>query len=133
MSPDRARLIRMLFDEYIEMYAARDVRLLERFSENFSGFSGSSEKLIKSRAEWIEVTRQDFAQVPTRIGIDLVDIFLQELGDDLLVATAFFHIHLPIPDALFARETARKVVLFRREGGQDSQGDWKIDHVSVSI
>ena len=136
MPPDRARLTRMLFDEYIEMYAARDVRLLERFSENFSGFSGSSEKLIKSRAEWIEVTRQDFAQVPTRIGIDMVDIFVQELDDDLLVATASFHIHLPIPDALFARETARKVVLFRREGGeggQGSHGDWKIAHVSVSI
>lgn len=145
MHPDRARLIRMLFDEYIEMYAARDVRLLERFAENFSGFSGSGEQLVKTRAEWIEVTRQDFAQVPTRIGIELVDLFVQDLGYDLLAATAFFHIHLPIPDTTFARETARKVVLFRREVGEGqnnadgedrgthSAGDWKIAHVSVSI
>lgn len=136
MPPDRERLARMLFDEYIEMYAARDARLLARFSEHFSGFSGSSDQLVKTRAEWIEVTRQDFAQVPARIGIDMVDLFVQDLGSDLLAVTAFFHIHLPIPDALFARETARKVVLFRHErgeGGQGSDGDWKIAHVSVSI
>jgi diguanylate cyclase (GGDEF)-like protein len=133
MSPERERLTRMLFDEYIEMYAARDARLLARFSENFSGFAGSSDQLIKTRAGWIEVTQQDFAQVPARIGIEMVELFVQDLGADLLAATAFFHIHLPIPDALFARETARKVVLFRREGGQEAGGDWKIAHVSVSI
>ncbi|MBV7540613.1 diguanylate cyclase [Acidovorax sp. sic0104] len=139
MPPDRERLARMLFEEYIEMYAARDGRLLARFSDNFSGFSGSSDKLLKTRAEWIEVTQQDFAQVPTRIGIDMVDLFVQDLGPDLLAANAFFHIHLPIPDALFARETARKVVLFRREpateglGADRGEGDWKIAHVSVSI
>jgi len=133
MSPERERLTRMLFDEYIEMYAARDARLLARFSDNFSGFSGSSDQLIKSRAEWAELTQQDFAQVPERIGIEMVELFAQDLGEDLLAATAFFHIHLPIPDALFARETARKVVLFRREGSPGGQSDWKIVHVSVSI
>lgn len=134
MSPERERLTRMLFDEYAEMYAARDARLLERFSENFSGFSGSSDKLVKNRAEWVEVTRQDFAQVPERIGIEMVDLFVQDLSENLLAATVFFHIHLPIPDALFSRETARKVVLFRREGGSvEEMGDWKIAHVSVSI
>ena len=136
MSPDRERLARRLFDEYIEMYAARDGRLLARFSENFSGFAGSSDSLVKTRAEWLEVTRHDFAQVPSRIGIEMVDLFLQDLGPDLLAATASFHIHLPIPDALLARETARKVVVFHREpgpAGPDAQGDWKIVHVSVSI
>lgn len=134
MPSERERLTRMLFEEYIALYAARDARLLERFSENFSGFSGSSDKLVKSRAEWIELTRQDFAQVPERIGIEMVDLFVQDLGQNLLAATAFFHIHLPIPDALFARETARKVVLFRREGGPgENAGGWKIAHVSVSI
>ncbi|CAN7452030.1 GGDEF domain-containing protein [Acidovorax sp. Leaf78] len=137
MPPDRERLTRMLFDEYIEMYAARDTRLLARFCDSFSGFAGSSDRLVKSRAEWVEVTQQDFTQVPARIGIDMVDLFVQDLGPDLLAATAFFHIHLPIPDALFSRETARKVVLFRREpaatAGQGTEGDWKIAHVSVSI
>ncbi|WP_298214590.1 diguanylate cyclase [Acidovorax sp.] len=134
MPPERERLTRMLFDEYIEMYAARDVRLLDRFSDNFSGFSGSSDVLVKSRAEWLEVTRQDFAQVPQRIGIEMVDLQVQDLGEDLLAVTAFFHIHLPVPDALFSRETARKVVLFRREGrAAGAEGDWKIAHISVSI
>ena len=62
MSPERQRLIRLLFDEYIEMYAARDARLVTRFSENFSGFAGSSDQLVKSRSEWVDVTLQDFAQ-----------------------------------------------------------------------
>ena len=56
MSPERQRLARMLFDEYIAMYASRDARLLDRFSENFSGFAGSSDKLIKSRSEWVDIT-----------------------------------------------------------------------------
>ena len=128
MSPERQRLIRLLFDEYIEMYAARDERLVTRFSDSFSGFAGSSDQLIKSRSEWIDVTLQDFAQVPGRIGIDVVDLFPQELSDDVVAVTAFFHIHLPIPDALFARETARLVLVFRHEGD-----DWKIAHSSVSI
>ena len=128
MSPERQRLIRLLFDEYIEMYAARDARLVTRFSENFSGFAGSSDRLVKSRSEWVDVTLQDFAQVTGRIGIDVVDLFPQDLSDDVVAVTAFFHIHLPIPDALFARETARLVLVFRHEGD-----DWKIAHSSISI
>lgn len=128
MSPERQRLIRVLFDEYIDMYARRDRRLLHRFSENFSGFAGSSNQLIKSRSEWTDLTLHDFAQVPDRIGIEVVDLFPQELGDDVLAVTAFFHIHLPTPDPLFARETARLVLVFRQE-----EDDWKIAHSSISI
>ena len=128
MSPERQRLIRLLFDEYIEMYAARDARLVTRFSDNFSGFAGSSDQLVKSRSDWVDVTLQDFAQVPGRIGIDVVDLFPQELSNDVVAVTAFFHIRLPIPDALFARETARLVLVFRHE-----EGDWKIAHSSISI
>lgn len=128
MSPERQRLIRLLFDEYIEMYAARDVRLVTRFSENFSGFAGSSDQLIKNRSEWIDIALQDFAQVPGRIGIEMVDLFPQDLGNDVVAVTAFFHIQLPIPDVLFARETARLVLVFRQE-----DGDWKIVHSSISI
>jgi hypothetical protein len=43
MPSDRERLARSLVDEYIEMYAARDQRLLARFSDNFSGFACSSD------------------------------------------------------------------------------------------
>ncbi len=128
MSPERQRLIRLLFDEYIEMYAARDARLVTRFSDNFTGFAGSSDQLIQSRSGWVDITLQDFAQVPGRIGIDMVDLCLQELGDDVVAATAFFHIRLPMADALFERETARLVLVFRHE-----QGDWKIAHSSISI
>lgn len=128
MSPERQRLIRMLFEEYIELYAARDARLLGRFSSSFSGFSGSSDRLVRSREEWLSVTSQDFAQVPGRIGIEMVDFHAQEISDDVAAATAFFHIHLPVPDPVFARETARLVLVFRRE-----DDDWKIVHSSVSI
>lgn len=128
MSPERQRLARMLFDEYIPMYASRDARLVDRFSENFSGFAGSSDKLIKSRSEGVDITRLDFAQVPGHIGIEMRDIFPQELGADVLAVTAFFHIHLPNPDPLFASETARLVLVFRQEGD-----DWKIAHSSISI
>jgi signal transduction histidine kinase len=128
MQTERQRLIRSLFDEYIEMYASRDDRLTARFSENFSGYAGSSDQLIQDRDEWIKVTRLDFAQVPDRIRIEMLDIALQDISDDVVAVTAFFHIHLPVADAILAKETARLALLFRREGE-----DWKIAHSGISI
>jgi len=128
MHPDRQRKIRELFDEYIEMYAARDDRLTERFSENFSGYPGSGKELIHGRDEWIRITRQDFAQVPGRIRIEMLDLALQDLSDDVVVVTAFFHIHLPSDGQLLSREVARLVLVFRQEGAE-----WMIVHSGISI
>ncbi|MDP2442401.1 MAG: diguanylate cyclase [Rhodoferax sp.] len=125
---DRERLIRALFDDYIEMYAGRDDRLIHHFSDNFSGHTGGGDFLVKDRMVWEKVTRQDFAQVPERIRFELLDLSLQDISDDVVLVTALFHIHLPIPDPAFAEEVARLVLLFRLE---DSV--WKIVHNSYSI
>lgn len=128
MAPEQQRLARLLLDEYIEMYAARDTRLLDRFSQNFSGFAGSSDQLVKTREAWLQMLLSDFAQVPQRLGIDLVDVFAQELSAQVLAVTAFFHLRLPTPDPVFELETARLVLVFRSEGA-----DWKIAHSSISM
>ncbi len=128
MHPDRQRKIRELFDEYIEMYATRDDRLTERFSENFSGYPGSGKVLIKDREEWIRITRQDFSQVPGRIRIEMIDLALQDLSDGVVMVTAFFHIHLPSDGQLLSREVARLVLVFRQEGAE-----WMIVHSGISI
>jgi signal transduction histidine kinase/ActR/RegA family two-component response regulator len=128
MQLERQRLIRSLFDEYIEMYASRDERLTARFSQNFSGYAGSSDQLVTDRDEWIKITRLDFAQVPERIGIEMLNLSLQDISTDVVAVTAFFHIHLPIPDSVLAQETARLVLVFRREGD-----DWRIAHSGISI
>ena len=128
MQPDRQRLIQTLFDEYIEMYASRDDRLTARFSENFSGYTGGGNFLVKDRSEWVKITRQDFSQVPGRLRIEMLDFSMQDLGDEIVVTTAFFHIHLPIPDHILSHETARLVLVFRLESE-----DWKIVHSGISI
>lgn len=128
IQPERQQLIRALFDAYIEMYASRDDRLTAHFSENFSGYAGSSDILVKDRDEWIKITRQDFAQVPGRIRIEMLDFSLQDISDDVVIVTAFFHIHLPIPEHFLASKTARLVLVFRCEGGT-----WKIAHSGISI
>jgi diguanylate cyclase (GGDEF)-like protein/PAS domain S-box-containing protein len=128
MPADRQRTIRLLFDEYIEMYAARDDRLTSRFSENFSGYTGGGDFLVKDRDEWMKITRQDFSQVPGRIRIEMLDLSMQDISDDVVVVTAFFHIHLPLPDHILSREVARLVLIFRLEGA-----DWKIVHSGISI
>ncbi|MDP2771026.1 MAG: diguanylate cyclase [Giesbergeria sp.] len=128
MHQDRQRKIRELFHEYIEMYAARDDRLTERFSQNFSGYTGSGKVLIHDRDEWIKITRQDFAQVPGRIRIEMLDLALQDLGNDVVVVAAFFHIHLPSDGQLLSREVARLVLIFRQEGAE-----WMIVHSGISI
>lgn len=134
MRQDRQQRIRSLFEEYIELYASRDDRLTERFSENFSGYTGGGHFLVKDRDAWVKITRQDFSQVPGRLRIEMLDISLQDVCDEVVVATAFFHIHLPIPDHILSRETARLVLIFRRES-KDCAGceDWKIVHSGISI
>ena len=128
MHQDRQRKIRELFDEYIEMYAARDDRLTERFSQNFSGYPGSGSQLIHDREEWIRITRQDFSQVPGRIRMEMLDLALQDLSEDVVVTTAFFHIHLPSGGHQLSREVARLVLIFRLEGTE-----WMIVHSGISI
>ncbi len=125
---ERTDLIRSLFDEYIEMYASRDDRLTAHFSHSISGYAGSSAFLVKDRAEWVRITRQDFSQVTGRIGIEMLDLSMQDLSHDVVAVAASFHIHLPVPDPILSRETARLVLIFRLEGE-----DWKIVHSSISI
>jgi len=120
--------IRQLFDEYLQMYASRDDRLTTYFSENFSGFTGGGDFLVKDRAHWVAITRQDFAQVKDPLRIELKDVSIQSLSDTIVVTTGFFKIHLPIKDHILSRETARLVLIFRKE-----TTGWKISHSSISI
>ena len=128
MDANDYQLIRQLFDDYVRMYASRDDQLTAHFSEDFSGFTGGGDFLVKDRAEWVAVTRQDFAQVQEPIRIELKDLAIQSLADTIAVATSFFTIHLPIKDHILSRETARLVLIFRKEAT-----DWKISHSSISI
>lgn len=128
MDHDRQLLIRTLFDEYIEMYAARDEKLTTLFSESFSGYTGGGDILVKDRQQWLVITRQDFSQIKERVRIEMLDISMQDLSDSVVAVTAFFHIHLPMPDHILSRETARLTLMFRLEG----EG-WKIVHSGISI
>jgi signal transduction histidine kinase/CheY-like chemotaxis protein len=110
------------------MYASRDDRLTDFFSENFSGITGSGELLTKERDEWVAITRQDFAQVKDPLRIELKDLITQSLSDTIAVATSSFTIHLPIKDHILSRKTARLVLIFRKE-----TAGWKICHSSISI
>ena len=120
--------IRQLFDDYLRMYSTRDDRLTTCFSEDFSGFTGGGDFLVKDRAEWVAITRQDFAQVKDPLRIELKDLMIQSLADTIAVATGFFTIHLPIEDHILSRETARLVLIYRKESA-----GWKISHSSISI
>ena len=128
MEPSDHQTIRRLLDDYLERYAGRDDALTGFFSEDFSGFTGGGDFLVKDREAWVAITRQDFAQVPSTIRLELKDVALQLLAEGIAVATSFFIIHLPMKDHILSRETARLVLIFRKE-----LEDWKIAHSSISI
>ena len=128
MDPGDQQAIRQLLDDYLRMYATRDERLITSFSEDFSGFTGGGDFLVKDREAWVAITRQDFAQVRDHIRLELKDVALQSLSATVAVATSFFTIHLPIKDHVLSRETARLVLVFRKE-----QEAWRITHSSISI
>ena len=118
MHPDREPTIRALFQSYIERYAGRDDRLTARFSHNFSGYTGSGTALTQSRDDWIKITRQDFAQVPGHIRIEMLELSLQDLSEDVVMATASFHIHLPSGGDALSKRVARLSLVFRLEEGE---------------
>lgn len=120
--------IRQLLDDYLRMYSSRDDRLTTHFSDDFSGFTGGGDFLVKDREKWVAITRQDFAQVKEPIHIELKDVAIQSLAETVAVATSFFTIHLPIEDHILSRETARLVLIFHKESA-----GWKISHSSISI
>ena len=128
MTPERHQLVRQLFDDFVTMYAERDPRLVNRLSENFSGITGSIDKLVKGREAGVEMTLRDFAQIPEPLRIEMLDYYPQDIATDVLAVTASFHIHLPQPNPEFSRETARLVLLFRQENE-----DWMIAHCSISV
>ncbi|MCA1768612.1 MAG: diguanylate cyclase [Halomonas sp.] len=128
LHPDRYHKIRRLFDEYIELYSSRDDRLTTLFSEDFSGYTVGGSVLVKNRSEWINIIRQDFSEVQGRIHIEIKDVSIQELSNNAVVVTAFFHIHLPIPEHFFSQEVARHVLIFRLENRV-----WKIIHSGISV
>lgn len=128
ISIDRQQSIHKLLDDYLEMYASRDYKLTLHFSDNFSGYTGCGDFLVKNVQEWIDITRQDFSQVKQRINIEVLDKSVQDISDDVVIATAFFHIHLPNPDPIFSKEVARLVLVFRQE-----ETSWKIVHSGISI
>ncbi len=128
MKPPRKRLIKSLFKKYIEMYASRDDGLTGNFSENFSGYTGGGDFIVGDRSKWIEITRLDFAQVPKRIRIQMLDLLLRDLSDTVVLATGLFHIHLPTPEPILSREAVRLSLVFVQENG-----DWKIAHSGFSV
>ena len=128
MDPRDEKIIRQLFDDYLRMYSSRDDRLTTYFSEDFSGFTGGGDFLVKNKEEWVAITRQDFAQIKDPIRIELKDLAIQSLAETIAVATGFFTIHLPIEDHILSNEVARLVLIFRLESG-----GWRISHSSISI
>lgn len=110
------------------MYSTRDDLLTAYFSEDFSGFTGGGDFLVKTKEAWVAITRQDFAQIKDPIRIEMKDLAIQSLAETIAVATGFFNINLPTNDQILSRETARLVLIFRLE-----PAGWKITHSSISI
>lgn len=120
--------IRALFDTYVELYTARDERLTTLFSDNFSGYTVGSGVLVTDRDIWVSKLRQDFAEVPERIRIEMRDISLQDLNEHVVAVSAFFNLHLPVADHILSHEITRLSLVFCCEGET-----WKIVHSGTSI
>ena len=128
MQAKRKQLIQSLFDNYIEMYAARDKRLIECFSDSFSGYTGGGAFLVDDKETWAKITLHDFAQVPGRIRIEMLKLSLQDLSADVVSATALFRIHLPVAESVLSKESVRLTLVFRCENDA-----WKITHSGISV
>ncbi len=121
-------VIRHLFDDYLQMYTSPDGYRAEHFSEDFSGFTYADNSLVKNREEWLAVPRQGFTHIKEPLRIELKDLVIQSLAETIAVTTASLIFHASIEEQALPPETARLVLVFRKESDC-----WKISHSSISI
>jgi PAS domain S-box-containing protein len=120
--------LRQLFGDYLRCYALRDDRLADSLSEDFTGFTQDGRVLIKSKDQWVNLIREEFAQSRNPLQIELTDLSIQSLANTISVATGFFDIHRPRPNPGQPQEKGRLVLIFRKE-----IPGWKISHSRISI
>ena len=70
-----------MFDDYLRMYANRDDSLTTHFSDDFSGFTGGGDFLVKDKAAWVAITSREFPspapnRSPVSVSIGLLEIVL---------------------------------------------------------
>lgn len=128
MSSNDKHVISKLFDDYLRMYAVGDGSLSEHFSEDFVGFTGGADSLVKNQQNWLAITRQDFTPTKEPLRIELKDLAIQLLADTIAVATALLSIAVAIEGQAQSPEKAHLVLIFRKECS-----GWKISHSSMSI
>ena len=121
-------VIRQKFDDYLRMYAASDASLTEHFSHDFAGFTCSGDCLVNNQQEWFAVTRQDFTADNQPLRIELKDLAIQLLTGTVALTTGLFSVYLALEEATLLAETARLVLVLRKEANV-----WKIAHSSISI
>jgi len=102
--------IRQMFDDYLRMYASRDDRLTDLFSEDFSGFTGGGDFPVKERQAWVAITRQDFAQVtdPLRMTLKISRSSRFPMASRSPPASS---LSTCLSKTILSRETARQVHL----------------------
>ena len=120
--------LRRLLDEYLRTYASRDDWLVSFFSEDFSGFTGGGDSLVRDHQAWLAVTRQDLSPVRDPLRVELQDLVLRSLTETVAVATGRLAIHPSFDDQALPLGTARLLLIFRREAS-----GWRISHGSISF
>lgn len=127
MNSHEKDVIRQQFDDYLRMYAACDDSLKEHFSNDFAGITCAGDCLVKNQQDWFAVTRQDFTSGNQPLRIELKDVAIRLLADTVAVTTGLFTVHLALEEPTLLAETARLVLVFRKEATV-----WKIAHSSLS-
>lgn len=128
MNSNDKHVLRLLFDDYLRVYATRDGYPTEYFSEDFSGFTCEGDFLVKNRENWLVVAHQDFTQVNEPLRIELKELLIQPLAETVAVTTGLLTVHLAVEEQAQLAKAARLVLIFRKE----SNG-WKVSHSSTSI
>lgn len=127
MNPNDKHTIRLLFDDYLRLYAAREVYPIEMFSAEFSGFTGAANHLSKNREDWLATFQHHGTQTKEPLRIELADLLIQSLAETVALTSASLIIHPPSDDQALLAETAGLVLIFRKESDC-----WKISHSSIS-
>lgn len=117
-----------LIDTCLQLYTARDDRLLEHCTDDFTGFSCNQKFLIRSREEWLAASRGYYNKLSEHLCIDANKMSIQLITDKVAVVTVFFHTRNTVTEYISKSKSVRLALIVRKEFS-----NWKIAYCNTSM
>ncbi|WP_457916746.1 nuclear transport factor 2 family protein [Candidatus Lokiarchaeum ossiferum] len=117
-----------IFHDYLDSYSLRDMnRLLEIFSDDFSGFGTGSDENSFDFEDFTELYIREVEQVPSKLDIQINREKIHSHSSNFFTGMAELDIKVSLDDGILSFEGLRISVIFQKK-----KNLWKLVHKHIS-